>query len=738
MKRRAALLSLLLAYLALAAAWNFLIPPYENLDELEHAEVIRHLAVEGSFPVHGEAESLGYRTRQESSQPPLYYLLGAAWVRMWHLPLDAHDPQPLPSVEVACGPTPALYDKVTWLHPRSDFPWAGSERTLHALRLLSTLMQAGTILAAWALGRRLLGPQGGLLAASIVAFNPQFLLVAADVDNDNLIAPLAAWSLVLLHDAMRHREGRGWRFLLFGMMSGLAALSKLSGLALLALGGAALLLLLRRERPSWRRWAGWGAAILLPASLLIAPWIVRNLRLYGDPTALAPMLAVVGRREPLTPSLLLAELKLLALSYWGQLPCTFYPRWVYLPFAALTGAGLLGLLLGWRRLEGRRRSMLLGAALWAGFVLAAWVRWDTMTPAPGGRLLFPAATAFAVLLAAGLMALLRGAARFAAVGMALWALLVTATVPTAIFLPPPVESAPPPQAARPAFGSLLALLDGGAEVEQVGRLACWLTTPALAEPPFAEDGTCHYLDLHLKWQATAPLPDSLVFTQQLVNPVPGADDLRFAHHGLPAHGTLTAANWPAGGRVEEHWRLPIPPGEWTTQAWDAVVIVQAAGERLPVRVEEAEAGKQWTIARLRLPDHPPTCAPPALTEPQPAFGGAIRLSAASVATRTGEVVLRWEALAPLPKDYTVFVHAYAADGSLLGTGDGPPMGGAFPTSLWAAGDVICDRHALPPEALEQAARVVVGWYDPVEGGRLPAFADGPLPDDGAVIWERLP
>ncbi len=738
-KGRVAFLWLLLAYVALASAWNVIVPPYENLDELEHAEVIRHVAVEGRLPVHGEAESLGYRTRQESSQPPLYYLVGAAWVRLWHLPLDAHDPQPLPSVEVACGPTPTLYDKVTWLHPRTGFPWAGSERTLHALRLLSTLLQVATVWAAWALGRRLGRGDGvALLTASIVAFNPQFLLVAADVDNDNLVVPLAAWALVLLHDALRHREGRGWRFALFGMMSGLAALSKLSGLALLALGGAALLFLLRRERPSWRRWAGWGTALLLPASLLLAPWVVRNLRLYGDPTALAPMLAVVGEREPMTLAGLGAELKLLALSYWGQVPCSFYPRWVYLPYAALMAVGMLGMVRAWRRLEGRGRTLLVGASLWTLLVLAAWLRWDAITPAPGGRLLFPAATAFALLLAAGLTALLGGASRFVVGGMALWALLVTATVPTALFLPPPVEVAPPLQAARPAFGSVLALLEGGAEVEQVGRLACWLTTPALAEPPFAEDGTCRYLDLHLKWQAMAPLPDALVFTQQLVNPVPGADDVRFAHHGLPAHGTLTTANWPVGGLVEERWRLPIPPGGWTTQAWDVALIVQAEGERLPVRVGEAEAGKQWTIARLRLPDRPPSCAPPALTEPQPTFGGAIRLAAASVERRTGEVVLRWEALAPLPQDETVFVHAYAADGSLLATGDGPPMGGAFPTSLWAAGDVICDRHALPPEALTQAARVVVGWYDPESGARLPALAGEPLPDNGAVIWERGP
>ncbi len=730
---------LLAVYLALAACWNALVPPYENLDELEHAEFVRYVAERGGLPVHGEAARLGYRVRQESSQPPLYYLVAAAWVRLWHLPTNPNAPRPVPGSEVACSPTPTLYDKLTWQHPPgADFPWQGAARTVHALRGLSTLMQAATVAAAWELGRRLFrSEEGAAVTAALLAFNPQFLLLAADVDNDNLVVPLAAWALVALDGAVHAAEHRGRRLALFGLLTGLAALSKLSGFALLALGGAAWLCLLLRERPAPRRALRWGTAIVLPAALLVAPWVVRNLRLYGDPTALAPMLAEVGERGPMTLAGLGAELKLLALSYWGQVPCSFYPRWVYLPYAALTAVGLLGLVWAWRRLAGRGRALLVGAALWMLLVLAAWLRWDAITPAPGGRLLFPAATAFALLLAAGLTALLGRASRLVVGGMALWALLVTATVPTALFLPPPVEVAPPPQAARPAFGSALVLLEGGAEVEQVGRLACWLTTPALAAPPFAEDGTCRYLDLHLKWQATAPLPEGLVFTQQLVDPVPGVDAVRMAHHGLPAHGTFPPRDWPAGGVMEERLHLPVPAGEWRRQAWDVVLIATAEGARWPVSVEEVSAGDGWTVARVRLPDAQPNCEHLAAVEPPPRFGEAVRLVAASVETTTGEVRLCWQAERALQRDYTVFVHAYDAEGALLATGDGPPMGGAFPTSLWQRGDRIRDRHALPPEALRQAERVVVGWYDPESGARLPALADGvPLPADGAVIWER--
>ena len=726
---------LLAVYLALAACWNALVPPYENLDELEHAEFVRYVAERGGLPVHGEAEVLGYRTRQESSQPPLYYLVAAAWVRLWHLPTNPNAPRPVPGSEVACSPTPTLYDKLTWQHPPgADFPWQGAARTVHALRGLSTLMQAATVAAAWELGRRLFrSEEGAAVTAALLAFNPQFLLLAADVDNDNLVVPLAAWALVALDGAVHAAEHRGRRLALFGLLTGLAALSKLSGFALLALGGAAWLCLLLRERPAPRRALRWGAAIVLPAALLVAPWVVRNLRLYGDPTALAPMLAEVGRRaEPLAP---LGDVPFLVLSYWGQMPCTFYPRWVYLPYLLLALVGLAALPRAWRRASAAERRRLGGAALWGLLVLLAWVRWDATTPAPGGRLLFPAAAAFALLWAAGWRSLLPRL-RLMAAGLAWWALLVTAVVPVALFVPPPVETASVGDDG-PRFGDRLRLLEGAASLREQGRLPCWLMTPAFSPLPLTAEGRCAFLDLTLRWQATAPLPEGLVFTQQLVDPVPGVDAVRMAHHGLPAHGTFPPRDWPAGGVMEERLYLPVPAGEWRRQAWDVVLIATAEGARWPVSVEEVSAGDGWTVARVRLPDAQPNCEHLAAVEPPPRFGEAVRLVAASVETTTGEVRLCWQAERALQRDYTVFVHAYDAEGSLLATGDGPPMGGAFPTSLWQRGDRIRDRHALPPEALRQAERVVVGWYDPESGARLPALADGvPLPADGAVVWER--
>ena len=255
---RAGLWLILATFVSLALAWNMTVPAYENLDEIEHAEVIRHIAVTGRLPVHGEAEAAGFHVRQEASQPPLYHLLGAAWVRLWGLPREAPDARPIPATFVACGSGDTLYNRVTWSRdPYAGFFVAGHRRTVYALRLLSTLLQCATVAGTWTLARRLaLRGFVAPLATAIVAFNPQFLLLAAGVNNDNLVTPLATWALVLLVDVWQ-RGPTPPRLLGFGVLTGLAALSKLSGLGLLGLGGLTLLAYAWRQRAPLARLLRW-------------------------------------------------------------------------------------------------------------------------------------------------------------------------------------------------------------------------------------------------------------------------------------------------------------------------------------------------------------------------------------------------------------------------------------------------------------------------------------------------
>jgi hypothetical protein len=96
------------------------------------------------------------------------------------------------------------------------------------------------------------------------------------------------------------------------------------------------------------------------------------------------------------------------------------------------------------------------------------------------------------------------------------------------------------------------------------------------------------------------------------------------------------------------------------------------------------------------------------------------------------VDLFWRADEPPAEDYTVFVHLVgtahnpATAGPVWAQHDGPPVGGAYPTSRWAPGQVIADRHVLTidPAAPPGEYELVVGLYLPASGERLPLAATG--------------
>ena len=86
---------------------------------------------------------------------------------------------------------------------------------------------------------------------------------------------------------------------------------------------------------------------------------------------------------------------------------------------------------------------------------------------------------------------------------------------------------------------------------------------------------------------------------------------------------------------------------------------------------------------------------------------------------SAELTLYWRALAEMEEDYTVFVHLVAADGAPAGQVDRMPQGGAYPTSLWAAGEVIADQYQIPvmPDAVLPLS-LRVGMYLPTTGEQL--------------------
>lgn len=723
--------------------------PFENLDEIEHFSAIRYIAETGSLPVHDPVLQKQYFYRQEASQPPLYYILMAGVTRLLGLSSEDMNVYLVSNPFVACGPSDHPYNKHGLYHnpSRDAFPWDGALLTLHVLRALTPFLQALTVLGVYAVTRLVFPhrPRAALLAAAITAFNPQFLSVASGVNNDNLVTPLTTIGLYLA--LLTHQRGPSWlRSVGLGILAGLAALSKLSGLGLWALIGLVLLeIAWRRYRsepaPRHTRWTMaatpilHGALIGVIAVAISGWWFWRNWQLYGDLTALQPMLNMVGLRG--SPILPLNEFGLVFRSFWGQIACSFFSNRFYVLYSLLTAVGLAGFTWGlvrgergpaYRKAEQPNRSALFFLVLWFGIIFFAWLRWNMLTPAPGGRLLFPATATISALLAYGVLRLLPAnwrvwGSRCLVLVLAVAALAALRWELYPFFAPPRVydEASGPPisHSLDATFGPAITLAGYDAQI---------------VDDPL-------YLDVTLYWQAMAPITQDYALAIQLTSPIPGDDSLRFNYNTWPGQGNYPTTAWSSGRIIADYYNFRLPESDAPTQAWDLLTTFYEyeSGDRLPVRIDGRDVGKGLVLTTLRVPGRAPSCPPDGKLASDVRFGDAAQLTHVTVQPADGNVAvdLCWEARQSLPTDYTVFVHLEDASGAQIATGDGPPMGGAFPTSLWQPGDVILDIRSLPSALPSQGGRITVGLYDPTDGSRLPVSVDGePVLDAAAPIWSK--
>jgi hypothetical protein len=77
------------------------------------------------------------------------------------------------------------------------------------------------------------------------------------------------------------------------------------------------------------------------------------------------------------------------------------------------------------------------------------------------------------------------------------------------------------------------------------------------------------------------------------------------------------------------------------------------------------------------------------------------------------VVLEWQPSTPIARDYTVFVHLVAPDGSIIAQSDARPAWVVpWPTDHWQPGQAVLDGHrlALPPDVSPGRYQVEVGLY----------------------------
>lgn len=153
----------------------------------------------------------------------------------------------------------------------------GSDTT--QVRLLGTALAVVTIVATASIGRRVIGPRAGLVAAAVVALDP--FLVASDGAgmSEALSVPLVTVA-VLLACRMLDRGLRPWGAVGLGAVCGVAALTRQDLLVMAPIFFVAVTAVART--PDLRRRALAAGLGLLVAAAVVVPWAVRNQQQVGS------------------------------------------------------------------------------------------------------------------------------------------------------------------------------------------------------------------------------------------------------------------------------------------------------------------------------------------------------------------------------------------------------------------------------------------------------------------------
>ncbi len=110
-----------------------------------------------------------------------------------------------------------------------------------------------------------------------------------------------------------------------------------------------------------------------------------------------------------------------------------------------------------------------------------------------------------------------------------------------------------------------------------------------------------------------------------------------------------------------------------------------------------------------------------------------------VALRSGPdklvVRLTWSTAAPLPPEYTVFMHLGQAGVPPVAQADGDTWLGMLPLADWPVDTAVIDLRTLPRPANNEPLQIRVGVYHRVSGARLAGVDAGkrPLPDNAFVV-----
>jgi hypothetical protein len=549
-------LLLILLHLLLATAYSIANPLGEAPDEADHWAYVVYLARERQLPE-------GPRVTQ-SKHPPFYHSTAAAIATLATPRFDFLRANP----DFAFQPN-RTQSLNFFIHTTlEDWPWREGALAFHLARFWSVLLSTATVAATYGLARSALPRRPGvaLLATGLVADLPEFAFIGGAINNDNaaaLFGTLALWGGFAIYQAHTDWRAGWWAPLALG----LGLLSKVSTLALWPIVALCIVLAAQPQKDGigdertgwqgvlrhwqqWRRWLVDGIIVFLPALALAAPWLLRNWRLYGDPTGMALVEQTIDLR---TTAWTWADSAWLLrgwfLSFWGKFGGAghiAYPTWVYWLLGVVTVLGLLGLLIHWQNARGERMALTLLTLAILAVALSMWRYSLLALGTDQGRLLFPVISPLLLLLATGLVSLPLGNARVwlgttLVGGLTLLAIYGLTGVIQPTFAPPPPPTAE--EVAQQARGK-----------EQIDFGEITLTGWTLETNPV------------LSWHAPKT-PSQDWRTNLRITAEDGS--LIWEWRRSPANGRFSSDHWPANTTVRDEYLVKWPdwavPGRYRVE-----------------------------------------------------------------------------------------------------------------------------------------------------------------------------
>lgn len=363
-------------YCIVAVRFALITPAFEASDELWHYPMIQHLANGNPLPVQTFNPAEAGPWKQEASQPPLYYYVGAV-LTFWVDTSDFDQVRKLnPHVDTGMITTDGNLNLA--VHNDMLNPNRGTLLAVRIVRLFSVLLGAATVYLTYLIGREVAPnrPDIALVAAGLTAFTPMFLFITGSVNNDNLAIPLASLGMLLLirlvnfakiaypqiHVPWRKpvnllHENLVRRLLLIGAVTGAAVLTKQGTIGLIPLAWGSFFIVgwlsTVADHPTpnqtftdWASQVGtallrsflWFAIFFVPILLIAGWWYGRNIVLYGDLLGWSAFEAVLGVRETEASVFQLWDERWgFMLSYWGLFGGLNVPmdEWIYRVMTAI-------------------------------------------------------------------------------------------------------------------------------------------------------------------------------------------------------------------------------------------------------------------------------------------------------------------------------------------------------------------------------------------------------------------